>query len=273
GYSDEVDFKSSQGLDETYSNTVSNEVVRLGFNYVESATGYSVNYDWDWLFVRKFVEPELTVTIGTEESYVPGTTPSISNVTNGSINATSQWVGWDVNQTAHNRVVYDSGVVYADSTSCSGTWDAIQVCGLAYDEDWATYAESTGVGTSIVTFDYAVPTGVNRSLSLWHVKDEVGETNLTIPSACWGATLYLRATSNDPANDVAWECDNGPGWTDLRSEAGGNKIYEQAMLFKYTSAWDNSTNVPNVTLSGLTPSTTYDFQAWSYNTTNTSFNT
>lgn len=82
-------------------------------------------------------------------------TPVISNVVNGSISPTSQYIDWDVNQIAHNRVLYSN------------------------------------------------------------------ESDLT------------------PA---------------------------------YYSTWDNSTAVPNITLSGLDASTQYWYQAWSYNTTNTSLN-
>ena len=88
-----------------------------------------------------------------EGDYVNGTTPVISNVVNGSVNSTAQYVDWDVNQTAHNRVLYSN------------------------------------------------------------------ESDLT------------------------------PAWY---------------------STWDNSTNAPNITLSGLTASTQYWYQARSYNTTNTS---
>ncbi|MCK4258111.1 MAG: hypothetical protein KAX49_03990, partial [Halanaerobiales bacterium] len=80
-----------------------------------------------------------------------GTIPSVSNVTTGSINPTSQWVDWDVNQTAHNR---------------------------------------------------------------------------------WKYSLY------------------------------------ENMSFESWSAWDNSTDIPNITVSTLTEDTKYYYQAWSYNITN-----
>ena len=37
-----------------------------------------------------------------------GTTPSISNVTNGTVNSTAHWVDWDVNQSCANRVKYSN---------------------------------------------------------------------------------------------------------------------------------------------------------------------
>ena len=84
------------------------------------------------------------------------TAPAISNVINGSISPTSQWIDWDVNQTAYNRVKYSN------------------------------------------------------------------------------------------------ESDMTPSWW---------------------SSWENSTNAPNITISGLDASTQYWFSAYSYNTTNTSLYT
>ena len=106
----------------------------------------------DNVYARKYTSTEPSTTLGSEED-APSTTPVISNVVNGSISPTSQWIDWDVNQTAHNRVLYSN------------------------------------------------------------------ESDLT------------------PA---------------------------------YYSSWQNSTNAPNITLSGLDASTQYWYQVWSYNTTNTS---
>ena len=64
--------------------------------------------DYTFFFIRNYASPEPSTTLGSEEDAPGGTTPVISNVTNGSISATSQWIDWDVNQTAHNRVVYSN---------------------------------------------------------------------------------------------------------------------------------------------------------------------
>lgn len=106
----------------------------------------------DWVYARKYTSLEPSTTLGSEED-APESTPVISNVVNGSLSPTSQYVDWDVNQTAHNRVLYSN------------------------------------------------------------------ESDLT------------------------------PAWY---------------------STWGNSTAAPNITLSALTASTQYWYQAWSYNVTNTS---
>ena len=63
--------------------------------------------DIDWTLVRKYASPEPSSTLGSEEQQ-GGTPPVISNITNGSISSTAQWIDWDVNQTAHNRVLYSN---------------------------------------------------------------------------------------------------------------------------------------------------------------------
>lgn len=107
---------------------------------------------FDDAIVRKYAATEPLAVLGSEENATESTIV-ISNVVNGSISSTAQYVDWDVNQTAHNRVLYSN------------------------------------------------------------------ESDLT------------------------------PAWY---------------------STWDNTTAVPNITLSSLTASTQYWYQAWSYNTTNTS---
>ena len=194
--------------------------------------------------------------------------PSITNVQNGSISDTSQYVNWTVNQTTNNRVIYDTGAIPADSTTCDGAWSATHACANASDGNWTSYAESAGALTSYAYFNYTVQSGANQSESLWHVKDTSGHANLTIPDACWGNTIYCRARCSDVANSAIWQCDNGTSWITLRTVVA-NIIYEQEMTFKYTSDWDNSTAAPNITLTGLTAATTYNFHARSYSVAET----
>ena len=195
--------------------------------------------------------------------------PGITNVQNGSISDTSQYVNWTVNQTANNIVIYDTGAVSADSTACDGQWSATHACANATDGNWSSYAESAGALLAYAYFNYTIPSGANQSESLWHVKDNAGQANLTIPSACWGSTLYLRAMCSDIGNSATWQCYNGTSWITLRTSVA-NIIYEEEMTFKYTSTWNNSTAAPNITLTGLTASTTYNFHARSYNLANAS---
>jgi hypothetical protein len=77
-------------------------------------------FNIDRVLVRKYASPEPSTTLGSEEQPAE-TTPVISNVQNGSISATSQYVNWTVNQTAHNRVLYSNE---SDLTPAYySTWD------------------------------------------------------------------------------------------------------------------------------------------------------
>ena len=124
-----------------------------------------------------------------------------------------------------------------------------------------------------IYFNYTLPADASQPTTQWHVKDggPVAEHNLTIPAQCWNDPLYLRATSDHTgSHDVFWHCHNGSSWIELHNAADVRAVYEQEMLWYYWSSWDNSTAAPNITLSGLTASTLYEYQVWSYNTTNTS---
>ena len=76
----------------------------------------------DWINLSyQMVVNSSYVTFGGEENNVTSTTPIISNVQNGSISSTSQYINWTVNQTAHNRVLYSNE---SDLTPAwYSTWD------------------------------------------------------------------------------------------------------------------------------------------------------
>ena len=200
--------------------------------------------------------------------------PSITNVLNGSINSTTHWVQWDSNQSSDNRVGYDTGGVYSFANFCSGTWAVGYECINAYDTNWTTYGSATAAGTSGIRYNYSIPAGANHSLSVWHVKDHLGDANLTVPEDCWDGIVYVRGASYGPANTVSWYCYDfiATDWAFMRVSPGGTKLYETEMIFRYTSDWVNSTAAPNISMFGLTPSTDYNFMAWSHNTTDYSFN-
>jgi hypothetical protein len=237
----------------------------VNFSHSESSEGV-YNYTIRFYNLTHY-DNATTSTYSNVTTQEPQTTPAISNVVNGSISPTSQYIDWDVNQTANNVVIYDTGATGATSTACAGQWSTAHACLNASDGNWSTYAQSAGAMLAYAYFNHTVPAGASQLESLYHVKDTDGHANLTIPAACWGATLYLRATGNGIGNSITWQCDNGAGWTTLRSSVA-NIAYEEEMSFKYISTWDNSTAAPNITLSSLTANTEYYFRARSHNVTN-----
>jgi len=133
--------------------------------FIETLATYTTTTNWNATITSPVQDSKVNITLYGNVSQTPevhnitfhtqasvsGTTPSISNTTNGSINTTAHWIDWDVNQSCANRIKYSN------------------------------------------------------------------ESDLT-PT--------------------------------------------------YWSNWENNTATPNITISVLSPSTTYYFQAWSYNTTN-----
>ena len=98
GTTDEFQFDAESPISGNYPTNVA--------RYVE-LYAYTADIVADWVFVRKYASPEPSSVLGDEEQQ-SATTPVISNVQNGSINTTAQWVSWDVNQSAHNRVKYSN---------------------------------------------------------------------------------------------------------------------------------------------------------------------
>jgi len=97
-----VIFKEDDTTQATHSTQVPTVAQKI---ILWSSTDDELNVDW--IIVREYADPEPSSTLGSEEQQ-GGTPPLISNVTNGSISSTSQWIDWDVNQTAHNRVLYSN---------------------------------------------------------------------------------------------------------------------------------------------------------------------
>jgi len=66
------------------------------------------SFDVDWVFVRKYTDPEPTALLGAEQSIGGGecTSPTITNLTNSTPTTNSVTITWTTNQSADNRVKY-----------------------------------------------------------------------------------------------------------------------------------------------------------------------
>jgi hypothetical protein len=196
----------------------------------------------------------------TYDIYERGATPPISNLTNTTNSSTSQDISWNTNQTTNNYVQYnttDTCTVFYTS----GTFTVDHPASYSYDNDWNTYAESTGA-LSTVVHECDIPAGAQRLLSKFHVKDYDGETNLTIPEDCWnGTTLLLKLSLKDTGNYAWWAFNDTETWVLLRGNTSDNVIYEGEVIFGFQSEYDNATASPGITLTGLTPSTFYNAKA------------
>jgi len=184
-----------------------------------------------WIIFRKYASPEPNSLLGAEESYGVGTTPSVSNVATGSINVTSQWVDWDVNQTAHNRWKYS---IYSNMSSSSwSSWQNntnapnITVTTLTentkyYYQAWSHNSTNTSLTDNSTTANFTTPAaGTPPSLS--------NQSPSTPVTTRYGASITFNATSNQSSNN-SWminntivEWDNGttsPSYTNTTGKIG-----------------------------------------------------
>ncbi len=115
----------------------------------------------------------------------------------------------------------------------------------AYDGDWSTVAKSSSTQSGYIYINYTKPSGVLSS-SKWQVKDQGTTTNLTIDSLCWSQPLLqLRAYAmgSGALASTEWDCYNGTGWKNLRTQPfGTGSIYEEAMIWDFGNSTLTKTN-------------------------------
>lgn len=180
---------------------------------------------------RKYASPEPNALLGAEESYGVGTTPSISNVTNGAIDATSHWVAWDVNQTCSNRWKYS---IYSNMSSPS--WSAWQNNTNAPNITVTTLTENTKYYYQAWSHNTTNTSLTDNSTTANFTTLAAGTTPLlsnpspsTPVTTRFGASITFNATSNQSSNnswminDTIVEWDNGttsPSYTNTTGKIG-----------------------------------------------------
>ncbi|RJQ18121.1 hypothetical protein C4573_00160 [Candidatus Woesearchaeota archaeon] len=186
---------------------------------------------------------------------------------------------------------------------CSGDWDGTQTCALVYDGSWATYGTATSNDPGATLYiNYTKPTNA-ISTSLWEIKDNSAQTNLSMSASCWSQSILQLSAGVGSSIHQEWSCYTGSGWTAIRalSGAGTYRAYEEAMWWNIsfyhaqgiealvsnvsdslTSAGDSwifscladdataNSSWMNSTATTINESTTYDFEV---NSTNITFST
>ena len=178
------------------------------------------------------------------------TTPSISNVLNGSVSFSSHWVAWDVNQSCANRWKYS---LYENMSGES--WSN-------WDND-TTAPNITVTGLTASTTYYFQAWSYNTSDN--SLTDNSSATSFTTSAAASTPTIsnVLNGSVSFSSHWVDWDVDQSC------ANRWKYSVYEN-MSSESWSNWDNDTAAPNITVTGLSASTTYYFQAWSYNTSDNS---
>ena len=179
------------------------------------ATATDINY-FDNYFVRKYTSSEPAVTLGSEED-APESTPVISNVANGSISPTSQWIDWDVNQTAHNRVLY------SNQSDLTPAW-------------YSTWDNSTAAPNITLS-------GLDASTQYWYQVWSYNTTNTSLSDN--SSTLSFTTTSVDTSFTVTLPS----GYTHLKFEPS-NSTAQNVTPNGQTDSQEfyNVTNTGNVNL-------------------------
>ncbi len=174
---------------------------------------------------------------------------------NWTVNITQDWCAYSlddgVNDSFSGEWCYQEtanvstacGGLDTGNYSCQGTWDAIQICENAFNENYNDYAEGDA-NDAILYINYTKPSNALSS-SLWKVKDDSALVNISINSVCWEQSpLQLRVNSHLGDVTAYWSCFNGATWVVLRSTENFMKVYEEAMW------WDIS-GIENITLTSL----------------------
>lgn len=146
--------------------------------------------------------------------------------------------------------IVNADLVYqenSDSQLCSGSWNVSYPCSNTYDGNWATYGKGFGISSVNVLFNYSIPANATNSGSLWRVKDEKGNANLTIPSGCWlKSPIQYQLIITPLIIVVAWQCLNQSSSAYITLRTAGRissaNAYEEGMYWN-ENCWTKTGNV------------------------------
>ena len=233
-----------------YDKALTAEEISDLYNYY----GYTTTNYPGKVLVRKRIDPEPTVSLGSEITLY--TTPSISSVAVSDITESSAVISWQTNQSTDNRVKYSK---YPDLSSPS--WSS-------WDND-TTSVSITLTGLEPDTTYYYQAWSYNGTNSTCYTTEPDSEpynnfTTLETPP-CTSPTITLLTAADITENSAVIK------WFTNQTADNRVKYSKYSDLSNPSwSNWANDTTSIHITLQGLEPNTTYYYQAWSYNGTNSS---
>ncbi len=211
----------------------------------------------DWVFARGFNDPDPILLLGEEQevSGVPCTTPSISSVAVSDITESSAVISWTTNQSADNVVKYSKNSDLSnpswsswdnDTSSVSITLTGLEPNTIYYYQVWSyNGTNSTCYSTDPVSYPYHEFTTLQATQECTNPVI----TGLTVSDITENSAVISWSTNQSSDNRVKYS-----KYPDLSSSSW--------------SSWDNDTTSVSISLTGLESGTTYYYQAWSYNGTN-----
>jgi len=198
------------------------------------------------------------VTVSSESGSEECMAPTIIDLTNSTPGTTSVTITWTTNQSADNRVKYSknsdlSNPLWSswdnDTTSVSITLSGLDPNTVYYYQAWSY----NGTNSSCYTTE---PTS-------YPYKNFT--TQQETPGECTSPEISSLTVSDITANSAIIT------WTTNQSSDNRVKYSKNSDLSDYSwSSWNNDTTSVSITLSGLESNTTYYYQVWSYNGTNSS---
>jgi len=218
----------------------------------------STTFAIDWVFVRELNDPDPILLLGEEQevSGMPCTTPSISSVAVSDITETSAVISWTTNQSADNVVKYSKN---ADLSNPS--WSS-------WDNDTSSVSITlTGLEPNTMYYYQAWSYNGTNSTCYTTEPDSEPYNNFTMLETppCTSPTINLLTAADITENSAVIK------WFTNQTADNRVKYSKYSDLSNPSwSNWANDTTSIHITLQGLEPNTTYYYQAWSYNGTNSS---
>ena len=260
------------GIVEVYFNTTFGKVKKDGVTKVSCNASTAGLKPWaasptdqdgvaclDWCCVRKYADPEPSALLG-EEQNVGGdcTAPTISSLTNSTPTTNSVTITWTTDQSADNRVKYSRNPDLSDYS-----WSS-------WDND-TTSVSITLTGLDPNTVYYYQAWSFNGTNSSCYTTEPTSQpyknftTQQETSGECTNPEISSLTVSDTTANSAVIS------WNTNQSSDNRVKYSKYSDLSNPSwSSWDNDTTSVSIILSGLKSSTTYYYQVWSYNGTNSS---
>ena len=233
-------------------------VVLFQFQWKTTRSGWIKEYV-DAIRIRKYVDPEPTALIGEEQNIDTGcTAPTILSLTNSTPGTTSVTITWTTNQSADNRVKYSKNSNLSnpswsnwdnDTTSISITLTGLDSNTVYYYQAWSYNSTNSSCYTTEPTSQPYKNFTTQQETSGECTSPEI--SSLTVSDTTANSAVISWNTNQSSDNRVKYSKNpdlSNPSW----------------------SSWDNDTTSVSITLSGLESNTTYYYQVWSYNGTNSS---
>ena len=258
---------------ETSTSDFSAEVAVIDLYTSRDGTGNSVNYELASGNLYNYVNATSNITVGEEIKIPAGTDVSFSAYFDDGDRVDAAYATWKFYKVYGSTAVLicqkgddgTGGVKIPDGTtetitgSCTPTSDVTLNSTDTVRLLMNVWAQTIGGGGAATKVAKHYWDDTNESWVEYKYQEVAAEEEGTTPSI----SNVTNGTINSTAQWIDW---------DVNQSCSNRVKYsnESDLTPTYWSDWDNATAAPNINIGGLTAGTTYYYQAWSYNTSNSS---